>query len=280
MARAIWSQAYVEHESCAGSSQEGRVAGLPRRLRTLRNTYLMGPKWLFVAVMTDKKFDAVLTASEPRAGMPRSNVSPSLGTRIMRRLRPWFWPFIGDAEPWATASEDGWYPPSTYVIDEPGPLLLRVMATSGPAESVMDMGCNSGANLNFLYQAGYRALHGVDASGAALRLFATSFPDAYQCADVRHDLFQRYLQRCPDGMVDVIHSNGATLELVHPSFPIVAEMCRVARRAVYVDIQERGHAYPRDYIAQFSRHGFQLVYCDRPLDLVHGSSVLHFERAR
>lgn len=47
-----------------------------------------------------------------------------------------------------------------------------------------------------------------------------------------------------------------------------------------VDIQERGHAYPRDYIAQFRSHGFDLVYCDRPLDLdlVNGTSVLHFER--
>lgn len=255
------------------------MAGSPRRIRTLRNTYLMGPKWLFSAVVSDRDVDAVLTAMEPSAGSPRSSVAPSMSTRISRKLRPWFWPYIGDAEPWATASEEGWYPPSTYVIDEPGPLLLRLMETCDPADSVMDMGCNSGANLNFLYQAGYRRLYGVDASGAALQHFAEVFPDTLACADVRHDLFQRYLQRCPDGMVDVIHSNGATLELVHPSFPIVAELCRVARRAVYVDIQERGHAYPRDYIAQFRRHGFELAYCDRPRDLVTGSSILHFERA-
>lgn len=224
--------------------------------------------------------DAVLTALEPLPGNPRSTSVPSLWARIVRKIRPWFWPYIGDAEPWATASEDGWYPPSTYLIDEPGPLLLRLLQTSKAAESVMDMGCNSGANLNFLYQAGYRRLSGVDASRAALEHFARIFPETFEVADVRHDLFQRYVQRCPAGMVDVIHSNGATLELVHPSFPIVAEMCRVARRAVYVDIQERGHAYPRDYIAQFQRNGFQLVYCDRPTDLVTKSSVLHFERVQ
>lgn len=35
------------------------------------------------------------------------------------------------------------------------------------ASSSMDMCCYSGANLNFLYGAGYRAVQGLDTSGAA-----------------------------------------------------------------------------------------------------------------
>ncbi len=237
----------------------------------------MGPKWLFSSVVSDTDVTEVLEALEPRAGAPGSLTAPSTPVRIRRKLRPWFWPYIGDAEPWATASEDGWYPPSGYVIDEPGPLLERLLATTSSEASVLDLGCNSGANLNFLYQAGFRQLYGVDAGGQAIKHFAQVFPDTYATAEITHDLFQHYLLACPDNFVDVIHSNGATLELVHPSFPIVAEICRVARRAVYVDIQERGHAYPRDYIAQFRSHGFELVYCDRPTDLINGSSILHFE---
>ena len=261
-----------------GTFWEILVVRQPSRVRIFRNTYFTGPRWLFRMVISSKSADAVLTAVAPRPGSPRSILAPSPWERLRRKLRPSFWPYIGDAEPWATAAEDGWYAPSTYVIDEPGPLLIRLMKTSTPADSVLDLGCNSGANLNFLYQAGYRNLYGVDASGAALAHFARTFSETSEVADIRHDLFQCYLLDCPDGMVDIVHSNGATLELVHPSFPIVAEICRVARRAVYVDIQERGHAYPRDYIAQFQRHGFHLVYCDRPLDLVNGSSILHFER--
>ncbi len=125
---------------------------------------------------------------------------------------------------------------------------------------------------------GFGELYGVDAGREALTLFARTFPETYNLADIKHDLFQRYLRRRPDRFVDVLHSNGATLELVHPSFPIVAEICRVTRRRVLVDIQERGHAYPRDYIRQFERHGFRLVFCDRPLNLVDESSLLEFER--
>ena len=258
----------------------GQDQSLSLLFKVMRNTYFMAPRWLFDAVVSDADVDAVLTAQEPRPGSPHSTSAPSRRARALRKLRPWFWPSISDAEPWATASEDGWYPPSTYDIDSPGPLLIRLMQTSDASASVLDMGCNSGANLNFLHQAGYRKLSGVDASGAALEYFKTTFPDTFKAAQVEHDLFQSYLRRSPSAMVDIIHSNGATLELVHPSFPIVSEMCRVARHAVYVDIQERGHAYPRDYLAQFKKNGFQLVYCDRPSDLVNGSSILHFERVR
>ena len=253
---------------------------LGMRLRIARNTYAMGPKWLFTSVVTDRKFDAVLDVLEPRPGAPGSRVAPPRWRRALRRLRPWFWPFIADAEPWASASMDGWYAPSIYVIDEPGPLLVRLLETTPRESSVLDLGCNSGANLNFLREAGFTRLSGVDAGREALRLFAERFPQTYAIASPRHDLFQRHLLRSADRSVDVIHSNGATLELVHPSFPIVAEICRVARDAVFLDIQERGHAYPRRYIEEFRRQGFLLVYCDRPDDLVNGSSILHFRRIR
>lgn len=254
------------------------MADVRLKAKIFRNTYLMGPQWLFEAAISDRDCAQVLNALEPQAGAPGSRLAPSAIRKVRNRLRPWFWPFIGDAEPWATAGEGTWYPPSGYIIAEPGGLLRRLLSVTSPDESVLDMGCNSGANLNFLYQAGFRKLYGVDASRQALKLFEASFPEAFSCAEVSHDLFQRYLLHCPDGLVDVVHSNGATLELVHPSFPIVAQMCRIARKSVMVDIVERGHAYPRYYISQFKMNGFELVYCERPVDLLRGSSVLHFQR--
>ena len=254
------------------------MAGLRLRAKVFRNTYLMGPKWLFEAVISERDYTRALTSLEPQAGVPGSRLTPSAIRKVRNRLRPWFWPFIGDAEPWASASEGGWYPPSGYIIPEPGGLLRRLLATTSPDESVLDLGCNSGANLNFLYQGGFRKLYGVDAGRQALNLFSQTFPETFASTQVTHDLFQHYLLQCPDRMVDVVHSNGATLELVHPSFPIVAQMCRIARSSVMVDISERGHAYPRYYISQFRYQGFELVYCERPVDLVNESSILHFRR--
>lgn len=255
------------------------MADLRLRAKVFRNTYLMGPKWLFTAAISDKDYAKVLTALEPQAGAPGSRLMPTSLRKVRNRLRPWFWPFIGDAEPWATAGEGAWYPPSTYAIQELGGLILRLLECTPPELSVLDIGCNSGANLDFLRQEGFKELYGVDAGRNALAHFERHYPETFQMATVKHDLFQRYLLNAPSRFVDVVHSNGATLELVHPSFPFVAEICRVARRDVFVDITEMGHAYPRKYIEQFRRHGFALVYCRRPLDREIGSSILQFSRS-
>ena len=245
-------------------------------IRTWRNTYLTGSRPLFDLVIRDAHVDRVLAATGERP--PRTRSQRARGAA--RRLRPWFWPSITDAESWAVSSEAVGWQPSAYIVKEPRRLLRRLLDTTSREQSVLDLGCNSGSHLDLMRKAGFQVLYGVDAGREALALFSSTFPETYELADVEHDLFQRYLRRRPDRSVDVLHSNGATLELVHPSFPIVSEICRVTRHRVLVDIQERGHSYPRDYIAQFEHHGFRLVYCERPVDLVEGTSLLEFERIR
>ena len=247
-----------------------------RSWRTFRNTYLMGPKSLFTAIIQDGDYLEILKTPEVDHAQVVGKAS-SVWNRIRSRLRPWFWPQISDASIWASASESGWYPPSTYLIEEPGPLLIQLMQRTPNDASVVDLGCNSGANLNFLYQSGYRRLAGVDAGRRALELFAHTYPEAFACARPANDLFQHYLLAQDSNAFDVLHSNGATIELVHPSFPVVAEVCRVTRDSVYLDICERGHAYPRRYVEQFAKHGFVLVHSERASDPVHHSSILVFQ---
>jgi len=237
----------------------------------------MGPKSLFTTVVSDGDYERVLNVLGTESATVGMVADPGW-TRLSRRLRPWFWPQVSDAAVWASASESGWYAPSSYLIDEPGPLLQQLMHRTPVSHSILDLGCNSGANLNFLYEAGYRKLAGVDAGREALSLFFDTFPDTYNCVKPHHDLFQHYLLSQPDDAYDVLHSNGATIELVHPSFPVVAEICRVARDSVFLDICERGHAYPRRYVEQFARHGFELTYKERPDDLINSSSILIFKR--
>jgi SAM-dependent methyltransferase len=244
------------------------------RFRVFRNTHLMGPRALFTKVVRDRAYDKILASDTD----PTRLETPSTWERLKRRLRPWFWPTILDAREWVHASEETGWGPSNYIVSEPRRLLQRVIDTTPPTASVLDLGCNSGAHLDILRQRGFARLYGVDAGREALDLFAEAYAETFAMADVRHDLFQRYLLSQADQFVDVVHSNGATLELVHPSFPIVAEICRVTRESIYIDIMERGHRYPRKYLEQFERHGFQLVYCERPLDLVEGLSLLQFSR--
>ncbi len=248
----------------------------PLRLRLLlfRNTYLMAPKALFGLVVRQRDFDRILAsrATDPPP-QPRA-----LWRRAVSALTPWFWPRIWEAQRWVQASESTWWKPSGYQIAEPGPLMQRLLSTTPPTSSVVDLGCNSGSNINFLHTAGFRRLYGVEAGFEALDLFASTYPEAWECAEVRHDLFQHYLANAADRAFDTVHFNGVSIELVHPSFPMVKEICRVTRDSIFISMTEHGHTYPRHYIRQFEAHGFRLAWCERPVDLMNESSRLQFIR--
>ena len=232
----------------------------------------MGPESLYSAVVSDADVARVLDA---RLG---DNRAISLSARASRRLKPWFWPRITDASLWADSTEsDGW-DPRNYLRTEPRPLLQRLLETTPTGFSVLDLGCNCGSDLNILRQHGFEHLHGVDAGRAALALFQDSFPETWRVADVRHDIFQHYLQSTPSGFVDVLHSHGATIELVHPSFPVVRHMCRVTRSKIFIQISESGHSYPRRYVAEFSRAGFKLTHREEVSGGVDGQTLLEFAR--
>lgn len=228
----------------------------------------MGPESLFHAVVSDRQFTDVL---EGRSSVTGS----SLSRRLRRRLLPWFWPRILDASSWVESSETRGWNPYSYLRSEPRRLLQRLLQGTQTNESVLDLGCNCGSDLDILRRRGFTALYGVDAGIDALDIFAREFPVTWQMATVENDLFQRYLYRADTNMVDVIHSHGATLELVHPSFPLIKHMCRVAQSRIYIQIMERGHSYPRDYIGEFRRHGFDLIYADRNMP-EYGESLLEF----
>jgi SAM-dependent methyltransferase len=236
------------------------VTGVVIAWQSFRNTFLQAP-FLFDLIINDKTFDDLLSQ--------RSGSGSSITSKLQRLMEKcfWFWPRIIDAKAWARGAEGRSQTPLNYIdLDIPSELLLKEVMRYAPDRSstILDVGCNSGRDLNALYQSGYRNLAGVDAMGAALELFKCKFPETAKCANISHDLFQRFLRRQKDRSYDLIYSHGGTLELVHPSFDIVRHLCRVARKHVVLYINEHGHAYPRFWIYEFRRRGFYLVRAERP----------------
>lgn len=131
--------------------------------------------------------------------------------------------------------------------------------------------------MTVLWQFGFRNLRGVDASGAGLDQFKETSPIVWNACQVSHDLFQRYLLHALDDEVDYIYSQGATIELVHPSFPIVRELCRVAKVGVLLDLSPYDHL-PRDYEYEFSRANFDLAWSTKDDDDPKESHIYFFQR--
>ncbi len=230
--------------------------------RRLFNSYLQ-PHWLYDLVVREHHHDFVLNGSG----------QPPVDLRIhwqIAKLLP-FWPRITEARAWTQAARGGQHDPSTYTEWGPDTSIAPdwVMAFEPDRNAtILDLGCNVGRHLNHLFEHGYRKLHGVDASGAALELMRERFPGLAAVATVKHDLFQRFLARAADAAYDVVYTNGITIESVHPAFPLVHHLTRITRKHVVLLIEDREPPYPRFWASEFERHGFPAAALLDPVGIV------------
>ena len=197
-------------------------------------------------------------------------IKPVMLQRRARRLFCTFLPILVRKQSGATSS-DYWNSESSGQFHEMDPasevMLYELLSVSrGKDTSFLDLGCNQGRHLNYLYEKGYRNLTGVDFSSLAIEKMQKQFPEMYQASKIINTSFQEYLTNDP-AEVDIVYSRGATLEIVHPSFPIIKKICQMAKHYVVIVINEAGHAYPRFWEYEFARCGFELTHMRRPASM-------------
>lgn len=188
-------------------------------------------------------------------------------------------PFHDEANQWKSVDNNSNWSTSLYLRSEPRRLLQYVMNLITTDESVLDLGCNNGSDLDILRRAGWSQLAGIDVGDEALKLFAEQYPDTFAKAKIYQGRFEDVLPSLEANSFDNIFSNGATLELVHPAWCIEAQMARVVRKRILLDVNEKGHSYPRDYVKIFRKLGMDLIEEDRPLDRIQGHSLLVFQHS-
>ncbi len=195
---------------------------------------------------------------------------PILFQRPVMRLActflPWLVPqrFRGPTkrqhwEEYSTDNFDELDPASIVLIDEIKSLL------EGKSSSILDLGCNVGRHLNNLYQAGWHNLNGVDFSSSAIADMGLRYPEMHQKIKTTAASFQEFLPKCEE-MYDLVYTRGATFELVPPTFALIKNVCKVAKKHVVLVIAEARHAYPRFWEYEFAREGFELIHLKRPAD--------------
>ena len=193
----------------------------------------------------------------------------------------WFWPRLYEAEQWRDGELGGCRNPEDYAeVTSAGKILMDEVIARIPDRQapLLDLGCNCGRHLNYLQEVGYTNLFGVDISGSALNFMKQRFPDLKDVASVTCSTFQEYLAQCPSNSFQVVFTHGATVELVHPSFPLVRHITRVTRECVVFLIGENQHAYPRFWEREFDNHGFLLTKLLRPVEPGRYDSLMVFNR--
>lgn len=229
--------------------------------RKILNSFLI-PHFLYKIIINDKDYESILDS-----GTPSKSIISSIKRRILKFV--YFWPTIIDSGIWAEGSFEKPKDPSHFIDLRPGIdilLLNKVQDYATTTDSaILDLGCNCGRHIEFLYNHGFRNLSGVDIMKDAITFFKDRSPDAYKGSNICHDFFQRFLLKKKTLEYEIVYTVGATIELVHPSFDVIKEMCRVSKSYVIILIQENSHAYPRFYVTEFKRNNFELIDSQRPI---------------
>jgi SAM-dependent methyltransferase len=154
---------------------------------------------------------------------------------------------------------DNYHPREPIIISE-------IQSRIQPENSILDLGCNCGHYLAQLRKVGLNNLAGIDISPAAIHYGKEYL--GLSNIDLTIGSFEEILPFfIKDGkQFDLVYSLGATLELVHPSFDIISNICKLSKRYVILIINEGGHSYPRFWEYEFNRNGFIMVKCIRPYD--------------
>jgi SAM-dependent methyltransferase len=154
---------------------------------------------------------------------------------------------------------DGYSPREHVIISE---IQSRVQKEN----SILDLGCNCGYYLAQLHKAEFNNLSGIDISPAAIKYGREHFN--LDSVDITIGSFEEILPKfISEGIrFDLVYTLGATVELVHPSFDIVGNMCKISDKYIILIINEWDHSYPRFWEYEFNRNGFWLVKCSRPYD--------------
>lgn len=132
----------------------------------------------------------------------------------------------------------------------------------GPRDSVLELGCNAGPNLEGLRRLGYRSLSGVEINPAAVAELGRAFPALAQVAHVTVGDLDSALPKIASGGADVVLSI-AVLQHLHPtSQATIGEIVRVAKRYICVIEAEwltLPYLFARSYRRVFERLGAEHV---------------------
>lgn len=125
---------------------------------------------------------------------------------------------------------------------------------------VLEIGCNVGRNLDFLFQEGHTHLAGVEISAAPLRLFRAAYPETFRHVTIHHAPIESIVERFRDREFDVVFTM-AVMEHIHiDSEWIFPEIARIAGSLLITIEDERGiseRTFPRNYRKVFEPLGMR-----------------------
>lgn len=140
-------------------------------------------------------------------------------------------------------------------------LLEVVQKYIAPRAEILEIGCNVGRNLQYLYQADYR-ISGIEISASAVDAMRTYFPALAEAATIYIAPVETAITQFRDNQFDLVFTM-AVLEHIHSDSEwVFQEMVRISREYI-ITIEDEGTVsdrhFPRDYGRIFRSLGMKQI---------------------
>lgn len=124
---------------------------------------------------------------------------------------------------------------------------------------ILEIGCNSGRNLDVLYSNGYRNFTGIEINKNALKLMKKKIPEVYFGTRIINKPVEDCIKSFKTNEFDLIYSL-AVLEHIHPDSEwIFKEMARIGKSILTIEPEKGKHwrVFERNYKKIFENLGFK-----------------------
>jgi SAM-dependent methyltransferase len=150
-----------------------------------------------------------------------------------------------------------------YYMDDSSYALCNLVAeVTTEGSRILELSCNCGRHLNQLIKLNRKNLTAMDIDAPAINLGKEVFSEVHQYAKVFTTSVERFYDSLPDNeMFDVTFNRGTSIEHVPPCYPLVQNICKHTKNYVILRLSDdHSFPYPRNFIYEFKKQGFDLVY--------------------
>lgn len=162
-------------------------------------------------------------------------------------------------KPW-----DGNNLPESYLRgEEKSKFLVEIVKKYSTSNAkILEIGCNVGRNLNYLFLNGFKNLEGIEISDEAVQLLKHTYPEMERHTKIHNAAVEEIIREFRDYEFDIVFTM-AVLEHVHPDSEwIFSEIVRITNH-ILVTIEDEyaasWRAFPRNYKRVFTHLGMKQI---------------------
>jgi SAM-dependent methyltransferase len=167
---------------------------------------------------------------------------------------------------WRDVEADATHGFNTYAAtgdDKIAELFDGFMRVCPPDSHILEIGCNTGSNLDYLRRQGFQRFTGLDINAGAIENFGAIYPETFAATRTLVGDALPIMRALETASFDAVFSRGCLINIPYEDEAIFGEIARVTRNIVIImeadSVQPGSILFPRDYENIFAGLGFQLI---------------------